>query len=189
MKDKKTVARIVELYREYGNLQYGENVTQLQHALQAAELAITDGRDDEMIAAAFLHGIGHFLPGVDEELQGENSHEVRDRIVANYLSQCGFSERVVGLAGNHVQAKRYLCAIEAGYFDQLARGSKESLVWQGGVMSVDEISDFSSRSDLEEILAMRRYHEMANEPEKSTHDLHYIEAILDRVLSHEAAVA
>jgi predicted HD phosphohydrolase len=40
----------------------GEDVSQLQHSLQAASLAVEHGADEPTILAALLHDIGRFIP-------------------------------------------------------------------------------------------------------------------------------
>ena len=189
MKIKKAVIRILDLYRHYGDKQYGEDISQLEHALQAADLASTDGRDDEVVAAAFLHDIGHLLEIDGTEPMGDYGTVAHDRLGADYLSRLGFSDKVAGLVGSHVQAKRYLCAIEPGYAKQLSRASRDTLHWQGGAMAMDEVSDFSGRSDLEEVLALRQYDEMAKKKNKATLGLDDIEGVLLRVLKKRATAA
>ena len=45
-----TVDEIIALYREYGSLDYiGENVTQVEHAVQAANSAKSDGYGPEEV--------------------------------------------------------------------------------------------------------------------------------------------
>ena len=57
-----TLDDIRGLYREHGDVAYsGEPVTQLEHALQSGLLAEEAGADDALIAAAFLHDLGHLL--------------------------------------------------------------------------------------------------------------------------------
>ena len=66
---------------------YDESVTQLEHALQAGNLARNAGADAFLTSAALLHDIGHFL--LDEHdfqqffLEEDLNHEV---VGANYLS-------------------------------------------------------------------------------------------------------
>jgi predicted HD phosphohydrolase len=60
---------IINLYRQYGGSEYaGEKVSQLEHMVQAAQLAELGGFDEEVVLAAFLHDIGH----IAEEATGEN---------------------------------------------------------------------------------------------------------------------
>ena len=56
------VTFVFDLYREFGESDYiGEEVTQLQHALQCAHLASLEyPEDNEIIVGAFLH-VGHLL--------------------------------------------------------------------------------------------------------------------------------
>ncbi|MGZ5245900.1 MAG: phosphohydrolase, partial [Flavitalea sp.] len=60
---------IIGLYKLYGGSDYaGEEVTQLQHMLQAGWLARESGSSPDVILAAFLHDIGHIcMQGQDVE--------------------------------------------------------------------------------------------------------------------------
>lgn len=54
------VNEVFSLYEKYGQADYiGEPVSQLEHMVQAAELAEAEGLDEEVILAAFFHDIGH----------------------------------------------------------------------------------------------------------------------------------
>src|SRR5215469_11719441 len=52
---------IERLYAERGGLNYGEDVTQLEHAVQCASLAEAEDHPPSLIVAALLHDIGHLL--------------------------------------------------------------------------------------------------------------------------------
>src|SRR5215510_9312842 len=96
---------------------FGEPVTQLEHALQCAELARQAGADRETVIAALLHDIGHLLKrGRDEEI-GAIAH---DDTGAAWLAERGFSESVTQLVGGHVAAKRYLTAKNPEYLARLS---------------------------------------------------------------------
>ncbi|KXK68857.1 phosphohydrolase, partial [Pseudomonas monteilii] len=63
-----TPAQIIDstfaLYERHGSDDYiGEAITQLEHMSQAAQLAIAEGFDDEVVLAAFFHDIGHLCGG------------------------------------------------------------------------------------------------------------------------------
>src|ERR1700757_664506 len=61
------LADIERLFRDHGHIAYsGEGVSQLEHALQSAQLAENEDAPAELITAAFLHDLGHLL-----NLQGE----------------------------------------------------------------------------------------------------------------------
>jgi putative nucleotidyltransferase with HDIG domain len=85
----------------------GEPVSQIEHMSQAAQLAMAEGFDDEVVLAAFFHDIGHLCAEGAENMGGYGvvSHE---RLGADYLREAGFSERMARLVEYHVQAKRYL---------------------------------------------------------------------------------
>jgi len=55
------IEQIFGLFDRFGSESYGENATQLQHALQVAELARREGCAPALIAAALLHDIGQFI--------------------------------------------------------------------------------------------------------------------------------
>ena len=48
---------------EAGKTRYDAEVSQLEHALQTAARAVEDGADDEAIASALLHDVGHLVIG------------------------------------------------------------------------------------------------------------------------------
>jgi hypothetical protein len=58
---------------------------------------------------------------------GRHGH---DHIGAAYLSSLGFPSTTCELVHDHVVAKRYLTAVEEGYYDALSEASKASLKFQ-----------------------------------------------------------
>ena len=191
MESKKVIAGIINLYRYHGGAHYMDmgEVTLLEHALQTAALAAAEDRDDEFIVAAFLHDIGHLLAREDGDSQDDIDALTHDRLGADYLLRIGFSARVSSLVASHTQAKRYLCAIEPGHYDQMSAASKETLHWQGGVMKMDEVVEFSSRKDLEDVIALRCFDEAARDKQQITYELSEMEALLVQVFEQQAALA
>lgn len=56
------VDQILDLFARRGSAAYlGEPVSQQEHALQAARLAVLEGAPDSLVAAALLHDAGHLL--------------------------------------------------------------------------------------------------------------------------------
>ena len=106
----------------------------LDHALQvAAVLAAARPGDDELAVAGLVHDLGHLLAGVDDAGHaGAGAAAVRGAL----------GERVAGLVGLHVAAKRYLVASEGGYGAELSDDSVVSLGRQGGAMTVAERAAF-----------------------------------------------
>lgn len=137
---EQVVDGLFALYERHGDEDYiGEPVSQLEHMSQAAELALAEGYDDEVVLAAFFHDIGHLCEGADMGGYGVVSHE---RVGAEYLRRCGFGERMAKLVEYHVEAKRYLVLRQPGYLQRLSEASRRTLAYQGGVMSEEEADAF-----------------------------------------------
>src|SRR5262249_38905932 len=135
-----TVEEILTLLRNSATQGYfGEPVTQLEHALQCAELAKFAGGDRDVVIAALLHDIGHLLDGERHDDIGVIAH---DDAGAAWLAGRGFSGRVVQLVGGHVAAKRYLTATNPDYMACLSPASVHTLSLQGGPMTADEARAF-----------------------------------------------
>ena len=134
---RKTVQELFAFIAAQGQGDYlGEQVSQLQHTLQAATLAEKAHADDETVIGALLHDVGRFIPDAakmppmiapDGRYVGKASHEV---LGERYLRQLGFSEMICQLVGAHVMAKRYLTAVDGAYYDGLSRSSKQTLEFQ-----------------------------------------------------------
>ena len=75
-----TVDEILQLLREQGDSQYGEEaVSQVEHALQTATLALENDADSALVTAALLHDVGHLLHDLPDDApdQGiDDRHEV-----------------------------------------------------------------------------------------------------------------
>ena len=101
---------IEPLFAAKGDRMYaGEPVTQLQHALQSAQLAEQSGADAALIVAALLHDLGHMVndQGETPTLRGiDDRHEY----VALPFLRALFDDAVLQPIRLHVDAKRYLCA-------------------------------------------------------------------------------
>ena len=160
---EKVADEIIQLYTLYGEDEYaGEKVSQLEHMVQAAQLARAQGYDDEVVLAAFLHDIGH----IAEKQTANNSMDkfgIKDHEAtgASFLTERGFSRRLTGLVGSHVSAKRYLTLREAGYYEKLSEASKKTLAFQGGPMSEEEADRMETDPLFREIIQMRRWDEEA----------------------------
>ncbi|AWW00358.1 HD domain-containing protein [Arcticibacterium luteifluviistationis] len=141
---------------------YGEEVTQLQHAVQAYQLAKEKNADLELCIGAFLHDIGHMIDEDTEEL-GAIHHEQGG---ATWLAENGFSERIVAVAGEHVNAKRYLCYKYLSYRAKLSEASKATLILQGGIMKPSEAAVFQEHPYFDDIILVRLWDEQAKDKNK-----------------------
>jgi phosphonate degradation associated HDIG domain protein len=154
---------IIQLYDLHGHEEYaGEKVSQLEHMVQAAQLARIQGYDDEVVLAAFLHDIGHIAEkSTSSNAMGSYGIKDHEAIGADFLSERGFSPRLTRLVSSHVIAKRYLTLRENGYYDKLSEASKKTLVYQGGPLT-DATADSMEKDPLfKEIIQMRRWDEEA----------------------------
>lgn len=179
-----TMQVIADLFVQSGDdAYYGEPVTQLEHALQCAQLAEKAGADEETVVAAFLHDIGHLLPpelaGGYMDGYGTIDHE---KLGADYLREMGFSEKVAQLIEHHVNAKRYLVYKKPEYFARLSEASVKTLEFQGGPMKVGEAMAFETNPYFREILQVRGWDEQAKIPGLSTPGMTYYLTMAHRVL-------
>lgn len=163
------IKEIFDLYELHGDADYiGEPVSQLEHMLQAGQLALEEGFDDEMILAAFFHDIGHLFEFTDTvqymDGLGVIDHE---ELAYHYLIKKGFSKRIALLVKSHVDAKRYLTSKYPSYYDQLSPASRQTLVLQGGRMSEEEIIQFESNPFFHDYIKMRYWDDKAKVAEKS----------------------
>lgn len=148
----------------------GESISQLQHSLQcAAQAADTPNMDEATQVAALLHDIGQFVPshdlraltgGAAQNLGGVASTESvgrvgHDTLGGQFLLALGFPKKVARLVASHVNAKRYLCAVDASYYEKLSDASKKSLGYQGGPMSGKELEAFGADQLCKEMCQLR----------------------------------
>ncbi|PWB33866.1 phosphohydrolase [Pseudomonas sp. NDM] len=185
MNHEQVIARVFGLYERFGTSDYiGEPVSQLEHMSQAAELAMAEGCDDEVVLAAFFHDIGHLCAEGADNMGGYGvvSHE---RLGADYLREAGFSERLARLVEYHVQAKRYLTLREPGYYAQLSEASRRTLEYQGGVMSEAEADAFAADPLCALSLRIRRWDELAKERAVPVMDLSVLRRKAEVLLSAE----
>jgi [1-hydroxy-2-(trimethylamino)ethyl]phosphonate dioxygenase len=152
------IEAIFELYERRGARHYGEGVSQLEHALQCAQLAAADGADDSLIAAALLHDIGHLIE-TDESraLSTDDRHEV----CGAAMLRGAFGPAVTQPIALHVAAKRYLCVAEAGYEAALSGASRQTLKLQGGALSRRQARRFEAVAYFADAVGLRRYDEGA----------------------------
>lgn len=154
------IAEIENIFVEMGSNTYGEGITQTEHGVQCAELALRAGEGPELITAALLHDIGHLL----EEVSAEHGNFRHDKVGADYLLPL-FGEKVAEPVRLHAQAKRYLCTVEDGYLEGLSEASAYSLKHQGGLMTEDEAAAFRQNPYFDAAIKLRRWDDEGKDPE------------------------
>ena len=143
---------------------YGlSDVSQLEHALQSAALAVERGHGDALAVAALFHDVGHLLTARDVSLAEQGVDDRHEDAGAAMLAGL-FGAEVLEPIRLHVAAKRWLCAVEADYFGRLAADSVRSLELQGGPMSPAEAAAFGARPHAEAAARLRRIDDDAKTP-------------------------
>jgi phosphonate degradation associated HDIG domain protein len=188
---EKITNEIMDLYAGYGGAEYaGEKISQLEHMVQAAQLAEEQGYDEEVILAAFLHDIGHIseaAKGADgpNEMDGFGIMD-HEALGAEFLREKGFSKKIARLVESHVEAKRYLTVKDPTYFDQLSEASKKTLEYQGGPMTPEEADAFEQYPLFQLIIQMRKWDEQAKIEQKPLPDLDHYRHMIFRHLHGNA---
>ncbi|HXQ18645.1 MAG TPA: HD domain-containing protein [Acidimicrobiales bacterium] len=165
----------------------GEPVTAAQHMLQAATRAEELGGDTELVLAALLHDVGHFLEPTTAGLvvvgsAGDGSTRP-DRPAGHATDGSRWLARWFGPAVTepirlHVEAKRYLCGVEPDYHASLSVASVRSLRSQGGPMEDQEIRAFRAVPWAGDAVVLRRCDDWAKDPSRETRGLgHFLPSI------------
>jgi len=122
----------------------GEPVSQLEHALQCAQLAQAAHASPSEVLAALFHDIGHLVaPEGAAEMAGLGIVD-HEGIGSTWLAALGFDSSVCALVRAHVDAKRYLALRKPGYYARLSEASRGTLRFQGGPMSEAEAVAFEA---------------------------------------------
>lgn len=170
---------ILLLFRQHGGSRYGgEDVSQLEHALQAAHFAEQEGAPSSLIAAALLHDIGHLLHDLPADAPEHGIDDEHEALGGRWL-QSRFGPAVCEPVRLHVAAKRYLCAVEPAYFDKLSGPSIQSLQLQGGPMSAAEVREFERNPFYTDAVRLRRWDEAAKATDLVTPYLEHFAPQLD----------
>ncbi len=154
------IMQVFARYEARGHQQYGEDVTELQHALQCAMFAGRAGEPPHIVVACLLHDYGHLLHDRGEDIAEQGVDAGHEEMGANHLAQM-FIPEVVEPIRLHVAAKRYLCWRQPPYYDGLSPASQRSLQLQGGKMTADEASEFVQNTYSEAAVRLRRYDDAA----------------------------
>lgn len=163
------VAAIFELFEGQGRRAYlGEAVSMTEHMLQTAHAAERDGHPPALIAAALFHDLGYLLRASDRR---------HSEVASAYLSP-HFEAAVVEPIRLHVEAKRYLCAVEPDYFRGLSPASVRTLARQGGPYRDAEVKAFEASPFARDAVRLRRYDDAGKVRGLATPDLEHYRPLL-----------
>jgi len=155
------VARLLDYIKEKGQSRYDESVTQIEHALQCAQLAKNAQLPATAVTAALLHDLGHLLLDEHDSQEGFLAEDLNhEEIGAKFLTDF-FPPVVTEPIRLHVAAKRYLCSTDKEYYDKLSEASKRSFAVQGGNLSAEEQSEFEKNEHLNLATKIRRLDDQA----------------------------
>ena len=173
-----TLSDICVLFARKGGRAYeGEGVTQLEHALQTAQQAEAAGASVHVVAAALLHDLGHLLNDQGETPTLRGVDDLHQYAALPFLRSL-YGPAVLEPIRLHVDAKRYLCATRADYYEALSADSKRSLVLQGGVYSITQAAEFIAKPHAHEAVEIRLWDDQAKVAGAPTPPLaHFVAAL------------
>lgn len=175
------ILEIFALYHARGHRHYGEEVTELQHALQCAMLARQANEERHLIVACLLHDFGHLLHSHGEDIAAQGINTSHQQLGAGYLEQF-FPATVIEPIRLHVEAKRYLCWRFPSYLNELSEASKLSLRLQGGVMTKLEAENFIQLPFSQEAIRLRQYDDAAKIKNLITAELETYQPLLKTLI-------
>jgi phosphonate degradation associated HDIG domain protein len=178
MNTQQVIDDVFERFRENGRRQYGESVTETQHALQCATFAQRADEAPVVVAACLLHDYGHLCHDLGEDIAHKGTDAHHEDLGAARL-RVMFVEEVVEPVRLHVTAKRYLCWKERSYLGGLSEASRRSLELQGGPMDEVEAAEFERNPHYDAAVRVRRYDDMGKMPEMATLDFEAFRAVLE----------
>jgi phosphonate degradation associated HDIG domain protein len=176
------IDEIFTVFREQGAGAYlGEPVSMTEHMLQSALAAEQDGAPPRLVAAALLHDYGHFIHDHDEDA-AEHGIDTQHEEVAHVFLSKHFGPEIAEPIRMHVAAKRYLCATDPSYMNELSPASIHSLELQGGPYSPEEVAEFESSPHAEDAVRLRRYDDIGKIAGLETPDLEHYRPVLEAAM-------
>ena len=162
---------ICDFINRHGNTYYDSTVTQKEHALQTATLALEEDANSSLIIAALLHDVGHLLLNENADNTSFLKKDLRHQNVVKRVLNPYVSKAVTCPIALHVAAKRYLCSTDPSYYSKLSPKTKQSLAIQGAAMTPTELARFERGAYFKPAVRLRRWDDAAKEPKKTTPDL------------------
>jgi phosphonate degradation associated HDIG domain protein len=175
-----TADEILALYARRGAQAYfGEDVSMSEHGLQAAHFAQDSHAPDALVVAALLHDIGHLTESVPDDIADWTKDAGHERSGSRWLAS-RFGPEISEPVRLHVPAKRYLCATEPAYSQQLSAASVTTLKLQGGPMSSREITAFESEPYWRDAVRVRKWDDQGKIAGLTTPGFEHYRPLIDR---------
>jgi gamma-butyrobetaine dioxygenase len=173
------LAPIFDPFDAHGAEAYGEDVSQIDHALQCAALAGAESAPPPLIAAALLHDVGHLF----EDRGHAAARDARHEIHGARMLRRWFGPEVIGPIALHVLAKRYLCATDPAYQAALTSASQASLALQGGAFTPAQCARFARTRFAEDAVRLRRWDDTGKTPGLAVPPLDHYRPLLATLLA------
>jgi [1-hydroxy-2-(trimethylamino)ethyl]phosphonate dioxygenase len=164
-----------------GETYLGEPVSLTEHMLQSADAAEQDGAPATLVAAAVLHDFGHLVHDLDPDCAAFGVDSMHEEVGSRYLER-HFPPAVTEPIRLHVASKRYLCAVDPAYLEELSAASRHSLELQGGPFAAAEAEEFRRGPYADDAVRLRRYDDLAKVPGLATPALEHYRAVLESVM-------
>lgn len=183
MLDKKEIVPfILDLFARRGAEEYmGEPVSMAQHMEQTAACASADNASSALVIAALLHDIGHFVGDFPIDALENGIDNCHENVAAQFLAPY-FPESITEPIRLHVPAKKYLCAVDQSYFDQLSEASKQSLAVQGGLMNSEEVKQFETNHFYREAVQLRKYDDNGKVANKTIYPITHYQTLMSSLI-------
>ncbi len=114
--------------------------------------------------------------------------DLHEKLAGRWLARW-FGAEVIEPVRMHVDAKRFLCAVEPDYRRQLSPASLVSLALQGGPMNGEEVETFRESAHADGAVALRRWDDAAKDPTLSVAGLDEYIPIIEEALATAARAA
>ncbi len=187
------IAFLSDLFHRGEALSYGPGqVSMCAHMLQTADLARADGAEPALIAASLLHDVGHFGTDFPIDFTDDNHAAMQSAVADHRHEEAGadllapfFGPQVSEPVRLHVPAKRYLCAIDPGYFEGLGPTTRHTLGLQGGPMSDADAEAFHALPFAAEAARLRRWDDQAMVADRPVPGFSEYQAMLEDLLARQ----
>jgi len=172
---------VVAIFQTSGSAAYfGESVSMLEHALQAAYFAESAGAPPTLVIAALLHDIGHLVEDVPDDIADWTTDAHHEQVGSVWLAQ-RFAPDVSEPVRLHVPAKRYLLATDADYLAKLSPASVMTLKLQGGPMTSRESALFETEAFHKEAVRVRQWDDQGKVVGLKTPGLEHYRRLIDEL--------
>lgn len=176
------VTKIISLFEKNGDSAYGgEAVTQGEHALQAAHLAVEENCQPSLVVACLLHDVGHLLHALPDDAPEHGVDDMHEELGYRFVNKY-FKQSVAEPVRLHVAAKRYLCTKDPEYLSKLSAPSLLSLQLQGGPMTQEECRLFEQNPFYLDAIQLRRYDDLAKIPNLDVPVLSHYRPFMEELL-------